>query len=235
MNALQTITDAMKRAGIIDPDEPLSNAEAESNRGRLNDMLDFWSIKRLTVQARSEDSKVLTIGDGDYTIGESGSPNIDTVRPIRIEQAYLRDSSSQDLPLDCSTLTQEQYNAIPLKNVQGLPSKLFYKPTVPNGVIYFDWLPNAAYTLYLFSWKPFTAFADLTTEYDFAPGYSAAIKANLTVLLADDYKASITERMVVEAKETLDAIKALNIEVPQIRSCGSAPGVRTAFNFRTGQ
>ena len=234
MDAITIITDAMKRAKIIDPDETLDSAVAEYNRGRLNDLLDYWSIKRLTVQARSEDTKVLTIGDGDYSIGESGVPDINTVRPIRIEQAYLRDTSSQDFLLDCLTLTQEQYNAIPLKTTTGLPSKLFYNPTVPNGVVYFNCLPDKAYTLCLFSWKPFTAFADLTTAYDFAPGYSAAIKANLAPMLANDYSAPITELMVREADETLSAIKNINAETPLLRSCGSAPGIRRAFNFRTG-
>lgn len=233
MDALTVITSAMKRAGIIDPDETPSNAIAEYNRGRLNDLLDFWSVNRLAVLVRTENTKVLTVGDGEYSIGESAA-DISTVRPIRVEHAFLRDSANLDQELDCVNLTQQEYNRIPYKTTQGTPTKLFYLPSVPNGTIKFDWVPNTAWTLYLYSWKPFTAFADLTTDYSFAPGYAAAIKANLAVQLANDYKEKVTEFMVHEAKETLKAIKAVNVEVPHIKSCGSAPGQRTSFNFYRG-
>jgi hypothetical protein len=234
MNALTIITNALHIAGILDPDETPSNAEAETVRLRLNLMLDQWSIKRLLVYVRSEDTKVLTIGDGDYTIGEDGTPDIDTIRPVKIEEAFLRDSSSNDFPLDCVTMTQREYNNIPLKTVSGIPSRLFYKNTVPNGIIYFDVLPNAAYTLYAYSWKALTAFADLTTEYNFPPGYESAITANLSVRAANDNRQPITELMAKEALDTLNDIKNVNVEVPLLRSSGSAPGVSRAFNFWTG-
>lgn len=236
MTALECITDALERAKIISYGESLDNAFAESCRRRLNSLLDFWSVNRLVaVQARTQDTKTLTVSDGDYSIGESGSPDIDTVRPIRIEQAYLHNSSTNlDTPLDCLNLTEEQYNAIANKTTEGTPSKLFYKPSVPNGEIKFDLVPNTAWVLYLFSWKPFTAFADLSTDYNFAPGYEAAIKANLAVRLANDNDSPVTELMAFEAKETLDAIKTVNLEVPHIQSCGSAPGQRTSFNFDRG-
>lgn len=231
LSALTIITNATKEAEIFDPEETLSNAEAEHYRSRLNLMLDQWSNERLMVYARTEDTKVLTISDGEYTIGEDGTPDIDTVRPIRIEEGFLRDSSGNDFQLDCLTLTEREYNGIPLKTSTGLPRKLFYKPSVPNGVIKFDCLPDKAYTLYAYSWKPFTAFADLSTEYNFPPGYEAAMTLNLAPRLPG---AKVKQVTVADALTALNSIKSVNMETPLLRSCGSAPGVRKSFNFWTG-
>src|SRR5574340_421456 len=231
LSALTIITNATKEAEIFDPDETLGNAEAEAYRSRLNLMLDQWSNERLMLYARTEDTKVLTVNDGEYTIGESGVPDINTVRPVKIEDGFLRDSSNNDFTLDCLTLTEHEYNALPLKTSTGLPRKLFYKPSVPNGTIKFDCLPDKAYTLYAYSWKPFTAFADLATEYNFPPGYEAAMTLGLAIRLPG---AKVKQVTAADAQAALNSIKSVNMETPLLRSCGSAPGVRKAFNFWTG-
>lgn len=223
MNGLTVIADAMVRAKIIDPGEAISSAEAEQNRGRLNDMLDAWSVKRLAVYVRTEDTHTLTAGTGSYTIGSGAT--IDTVRPIKIEQAYLRNTTTnQDFPLQ--VIIQAEYNAAPIKNQTARPEYLYYHPAVATGTIYFEYLPDLAYALHIFSWKPFTSFADLSTEYNFPPGYSAAIKANLAVKLGNDYSKAISQEMVFEATDTLSDIKGVNAETPKL-TCALAPGVRS--------
>lgn len=223
MNALTIITEAMKVAEIFDPEETLDNATAEHARNRLNRMLDAWSVNRLMVYARTEDTFSLTANDGQYSIGESGTPDINTVRPVKVEEAFLRDttvSPNYDRPL--IVINQPEYNRISVKALQAPPTRLYFHPSVPNGTIYFDYLPDIAYELHLFSWKAFTAFADLTTEYDFPPGYEAAITANLAIRLPS---VRITEIMALEAKETMSALKNVNAEIPKL-SCGLVPGAR---------
>ena len=235
VSAQTIITEAMKIARIFDPNETPDNAEMEYCRGRLNLMLDLWSNEGLMIYARTEDTLTLTVGTGDYTIG-AGS-DISTVRPVRVDQAYLRDSSGSlavDYPLD--VINQQEYNGIPVKGVTALPRRLYYFPNVPSGTVYFDHLPDRAYVLHLFSQKPFGGFADLTTEYDFPPGYQAAMSTNLGLRLSNDYEKAINQFMVDEAERALSGIKRVNAEVPML-SCGLV-GVgrnRYGFNVYTGK
>jgi hypothetical protein len=232
LDAQTIITNALVRAKVIDPDETPDNPTMERCRANLNLMLDMWSTERLMIYARTEDIYALTAGDGEYSIGES-TADINTVRPVTVEQAYLRDSTNSiDYLLE--VIIQEQYNRIVLKNVQSLPKKLYYHPSVPNGAIIFNYLPDAAYTLHLFSTKPFTAFADIVTAYNFPAGYESAMTSNLSIVLADVYEKAASQSMVNDAERSLSNIKRINAQIPKL-SCGLASfgSKRTAYNVYT--
>lgn len=239
LKAYDIITEAMKAARIYDPDETPSEAEMAHNLGRLNRLLDMWALERLTLNVRTEDIKVLTYGQGSYTIGENGTPDISSVRPIKIEDCFLRDtaSSNTDYPVGC-TMTQDQYNAITIKNQIAVPTRLYYHPSVPNGTIYFNFAPDRAFEAHFFSSKAITAFADLYTEYDFAPGYESVLVSNLATKIANDYGREITAEMKEEAVLSLSYLKSQNKTSGKL-SCFLVPTANRSgsgrFNILTGE
>jgi hypothetical protein len=207
----EVIIDALSDAGIYDPEDTIPDVEIAKCLRKVNDLLDRWAMQGLTIFSRTEDTKVLTIGAGSYTIGALGA--IATVWPVEIEQAFLRDLSGNDTSIDCS-MTQEEYNAITNKTTMGIPSRLFYKKSFPLGIIYFDYKPDAAYTLHLFSKKSLTAFASVTDDFSAVvpTGYKAAITANLAIDLGEFYKRPPSQIMIARAEKTLELIKMHNYE-----------------------
>jgi len=211
LTANDIITDAMVEAKVLAVGEAVPGAEIEQLLRKLNRLLDLWATQRLTFPVRTEDIKTLVVGQGSYTVGESGTPDISTVRPVKIEVAYLRDAGV-DYPV-ATDMTEAQYAGLTTKTLSGLPTRLFYRPTVPNGTVVFDHLPDKAYSAHFFSQKTLTSFADLFTPYDFQPGYEAALVASMAVLCAAAYlDTGVPDSLLAAANTALSGIKGLNAE-----------------------
>ena len=85
--ALQVITAALRKIRILRAGEVASAEDAEDCLYALNAMLDTWSAENLMIYALTENTKALTEGDPDYTIGSAG--DIDTTRPDWVDATMI--------------------------------------------------------------------------------------------------------------------------------------------------
>src|SRR5688572_8871221 len=85
-----------------------SAAEGTYWLGRLNSFMEGLSIDRASVLSITQDNLALTAGTVSYTIGSGGAFN--TTRPVKIVNAFVRDSSNYDTPVD--VIGQAAYNDI---------------------------------------------------------------------------------------------------------------------------
>lgn len=155
----------------------------------LNSMISSWSVEGLTIPYTMTQPLTLVVGQGSYTIGSGGEFN--TPRPIRIINAYIRDSGGIDSPVDV-TMTKDEYDAISQKSQSGRPSKLYYDPQFPLGKIYFNCSPSNIETLYLISEKPLTKFPSLLTEIELPLEYEEALVYNLAIRISTEEDSVIT-------------------------------------------
>lgn len=213
--ALDLITDALEIDGIYAPGETISSADSARGLTVLNDMIDSWSNDSLAVYARTEISKVLTIGDSQYTVGSGGDINV--TRPLRVLDgygaAYVVDSNSNRYPLE--VVQQDRWNLI--ANIvtvnSDVPTTLFYDPQYPLGVINLYPVPSQAYTLYFDALLQLTTLVSLTTSISLPPGYERAIKRNLALELWPYFKGidKVPPQPLVRAAAlALGAIKRTN-------------------------
>jgi hypothetical protein len=210
--ALDIITDALIDLGAIDPIEDLTADEASHGLRRLNEMLASWSLESLAVYQILNEGFATVAGTASYSIGSGATWN--TTRPLRIESAFLRYSST-DYPL--RILSREEYDAITLKTTQFMPEVLYFEPSVANAVIYLYGVPDAVYTVYLNSLKQLQSFTALTTTVVLPPGYLRAIKANLSLELAPAYNRRPPDAVLAIARESKANIKRLNSRTPKLR------------------
>ena len=222
---------ALNLMGIEEAGETSTPEDLQQGLKFLNLLLDEWSIERNKIYVRVEDIKVLDVNKAEYTIGVGA--DINTVVPEEIEQAFIRNiqlaTPSNPLGLDwyiSTSMNQEEYNLIPLKSITTIPSKLFYLKQYPVGMIKFNYAPNYAYELHLFSWKPFTRFKDINEGIMLPPGYEAALTYNLAVAFAPAFGKEAPQSVVVRAIELANKIGAKNYEIPRIKLQG-IPGTRT--------
>lgn len=217
--ALDIGTDALVRMGVYAPGEALSDADAATMLAVLNDMLDSWSNESLACYARAETSVVLTVNKYRYTIGIGGSADINATRPLRILDspgtAYILDTNNNRYPMD--VLNQDQWNLIGnIASVNSnIPSKLFYDPQYPLGIVNVFPVPNIGWTLYFDSLLQLTEFAELTSAMSLPPGYSRALKANLAIELWPYFKPDGSQPGAALIKAALDSkgnIKRTNIK-----------------------
>jgi hypothetical protein len=125
--------------------------------------------------------------------------------------------NSDDFPM--KQLNVEDYSAIALKTAQvGIPRYFFYNRDYPLGTIKLYGVPSATMTLNMDSTKVLTAFADLTTVYDFAPGYKRAMAYGLLREICPELQVTMSQESKDALSESVGAIKDKNLTNPIMKT-----------------
>lgn len=236
-SATEMIQAALEAIGVVDPEEPMGTSNGSSGLRALNLLLDEYSIDRGKVYIRSEDTFTLVVGTGTYLIG--AGQTWATVLPVAIEQAFLREpSTNRDIPLRV-TMTQAERNADADKSATGCPTSLRFSGGLDPGSVTFDYLPDKAYSLYLFSHKPFTKLTEISTQLVVPDGYEAAITNALAIRLCPIHQVPVPDMVAMVAAKMEKMIDNRNLELPptwedvsQPRTMNWSRGGGSAVNTR---
>lgn len=210
VTANDMITRAMRLVRAIGTGQTPSSEEGVTGLHALNSMLDSWNLENLLVYYFNQVTGTLASGVSSRTIGEAG--NYDTVRPVKIETAFLR-SGTTDYPLEIRTMGE--YDAIPDKTSTGTPDSLFYSADFPLGILYFYPVPSETYTLYLRHEEQLEYFSSLTEEVFLPPGYRRAIEYNLALEIAPEFGVEVPLMVAAMAATSKGNIKRANYKPPQ--------------------
>ncbi len=201
------VNDAWELNGVSSP----SATRQVQGLRYLNDMLSGWAVEQLTIPYNTVETFSTVVGQGTYTIGESGSPDKNTVRPIDIaDSMYINDSSGTSYRV--FKIAKFQYNDISTKGADGRPAKFAYEPEYPNGKIYFSSEPEAVETVTIDAIKQITEFAALATSFSLPPEYKKILKYNLAVDLSPLIGNELPASVVLQAVQLKKKLKALNIQ-----------------------
>ncbi len=224
--ALDIITKAMQKCGILSVNEAPTAQEANDALDALNAMLDSWANDSMMVYARSWESFNLTGNVGTYTIGAGQAFN--TVRPIFIADAYIRNAGTDT---DLSIVSDEIYTGqIMEKSTGGIPGILNYDNAYPAGTIRLWPVPSSSYSIFLLTEKPLTQFT-LNQTVSLPPGWERALIFNLPAEIAGDYHQDIpdsVQRVAVSSKA------AIQRSVMKNRSLDAFPQQNSTGNILTG-
>jgi len=222
MKAQPIISDALRLIGQVHPGQTPADAELAEGLLVLNALLDSWSIERLNIIVVGSALYDLVTATGAYTIGPGGTFN--QARPIKIERANIKvvdgGAATHWLRLGpLGLLTAKEWAAIIEPGATAtVPEALYYDHAFPLGNINLWPVPvftGTAPKIELFYWNALTAFPDLnTTDVSLAPGYDAALKYNLALVLAPRHGVAPPQAVVAAAAETKAAIRALNVALP---------------------
>lgn len=207
----QLITDALLHIGAIGEDETPSATQVTTAARRLNAMVKAWQADGLQLWARKQTSKALTSGASSYTMGTGLTINVP--RPLRILDAYIRDSStSTDISL--TPISKEEYNSLSNKSAAGTPINYYYDPQVANGVIYLYPVTNTTTkTIYITYHSPFADFDISTDTPDFPQEWYQAIIVGLATQLAPSYGIPYRERMALRQETAQEKTTVLSFDV----------------------
>lgn len=166
------------------------------------DGMPLWALKKYSITLTAT---------GDYTIGLSATVN--TPKPLKIIQAFLRNtSSSVDIPI--RIITRQEYELLGNKSSTGNPVQLFYEPLISTGVIHVHPVPDAtvaaAYTLHIIYQRPFEDFDATADEPDFPQEYYDCIKFGLADRIAPEHGLSIQERQDLRSRAKELRMEALS-------------------------
>lgn len=202
--ARQIVQRALRSLAVIGQGQTLDAEQENDALYALNDMLASWSAEGLMVPNTELESFTLVSGTVSYTIGTGGDFN--TTRPKQIVGGYLTDDNDYRL----KPMSRDAYNSIWSKNTRARPTQFYFRPDYPLGVVYFDYTPDAAYTVNLELVKDLGEITSLIQTISTPPEYARALSANLAIEIASEYEVVPNPATVKIADEAKATIRRLN-------------------------
>ncbi len=215
------INDAFMWIGAKDPLQPMAPQDMQYGLRQLNQIVELWSLRSLTIPVTAREVFPLIGGQGGpsnpYTIGSGG--DFDTSRPTMLENVgLLVTNTTQPFELPRWIYTDDAYAAITQKELQSTYfSGLYYNPTYASGLgtINLYPVPSATGTTSLVLYRPMQLqlFANLTSAYDLPPGASSALTAELARRLFIPYGRPWTAQMDAECNRIVSTFERMNTEM----------------------
>lgn len=114
------------------------------------------------------------------------------MRPLYIENAVLRDTSSNDSPL--YPMTTKYYENLPVKGADALPTYYKYDNTITNGILYFDVEPSdVTYVARLTFMAPAENYDLSTNDIAFPQEWYSPLALGLAKLIAPKFEQPWTD------------------------------------------
>ena len=181
MTVLEIITNALKMTGIQSGNQALDSDDAADALARLNGIFDAWNVDKLKSYSQNEQTFTLVPGQNSYTIGVAG--DFSGVRPVSIENMFVRDPSGQNLDYNVRKVSFDEYNSITQKTIQSdWPDYFYYNPAYPLGTLSFYPTPSKAYTVHITDWYRWGGYTDTSVTIDDLPaGYTELLQHQLAV------------------------------------------------------
>ena len=198
--------------GLFHPGETPAASDSSVILGAIQDLLAEWADGGLLVPYEVTEGINLIVSQVSYTVGESGSPSLDTVKPELITGAYVR-SGGYDYPVEI--IDKKAYDAILNKTLAGRPDKIYVAYTAPNITIYTYPVPDATDVLYITSKKtmtePVNLTDDLTETLNIPRNYFNALRYNVAVDVAPMFNMEPSATVASRAIMTKRTIISLNV------------------------
>lgn len=196
---------SLRLLGVISSGTSPTSGESDDALTAINAMLDTWRNDRLMCYALQDESLTLVAADSSYTIGASGQLN--TTRPVSIENAFCR-ASNIDYPV--RVISAKEWDAIVDKTATSdIPEVCYYEPTMATGTLMVWPVPTTGNVLHL---KTRVALSALTLggTVSLPPGWEDAIACNGAIYCAPEFGVTVSQEVAKMAKDTLKGIKLAN-------------------------
>ena len=206
---MATTLDLVKRSlrllGVYGSGESIPADEANDALVAMNAMLEDWRNEKLMAYAMRDEVLTMVNGQGTYTLGPTG--DLVTTRPVKIDNAYIRDAST-DYPVEI--VSRDDWDGIPDKtNDSDIVQHLLFEGTMPDATIKVWPVPTTANVLHMRTWLPIAELA-LNDTIILPPGYETAIPFNLAIYLAPEYGIDAKPSVMQIARTSLAGIKRIN-------------------------
>ncbi len=238
--AAEQINGALRLLGVLAEGETPSAETSQDALSALNQMIESWSIERLSVfstidQVVEWPSNALTA-----TLGPSGTltpvdPLITLVRPVAVEDSTYFVDPTSGISYGLKLVNQQQYNGIAVKTVTSTyPQVMFVNMTYPDVEIYVYPKPTRLLHFHMISVATLTQAANLATSLVFPPGYLRAFRYSLACELAPEFGVEPSRQVQRIAMTSKRNLKRINNPDDIMSIPYSIVGTRQRFSVYAG-
>ena len=229
----ELINSALRLIGMLAEGETPSAETSQDALSALNQMIDSWSIERLSVYNTQDQVFTWPTDTITRTLGPTG----DFVgnRTVLIEDStYFRDPTT-NVSFGVKLINQQQYNGIAVKTVTSTyPQVMWVNMTFPNITMTIYPRPTRALEWHFVSVQELTQPATLGTTLYLPLGYLRALKYNLASEIAAEFgvePSPTVQRIAMAAKRN---IKRINNPDDVMSMPYSLVATRQRFNVYAG-
>jgi hypothetical protein len=231
--ASDQINGALRLIGQLAESEVPSAATAQDALSALNQMIDSWSIERLSVYSTQDQTYSWDASVATKTIGPTG----DFVgnRPVMLDDStYFRDPAT-NVSYGIKIINQQQYNGIAVKTVTSTyPQVVWVNMTYPDMSLTVYPVPTKLTEWHIVSVTELTQPASLSTSLAFPPGYLRAFKYNLACEIAAEFGVEPSPRVSRIADISKRNLKRINNPDDVMALPYTIVGTRQRFNIFSG-
>lgn len=212
------ITQALKNAGVLGLGQTAAAEDMNDSCRVMNDMIAQWQQRRYLVYHLVEQSIPCT-GAQSYSMGPGGDISIPE-RPAEINAAFARqvinaNPNQIDYPLMILP-SRETYSQIAMKSLQSFPQWVWWDAAWPLGYLFVYPVITNQFELHVIYREQLQTAVALTDTINVPSEYREAITYNLGLRLAVNYGLQPTAGLVGLAKSSLETMRAVNAQVPQL-------------------
>jgi len=231
--ALDQITGALRLIGMLAEGEVPSSDTAIDALSAMNQMLDSWSIERLSVYNTQDQVFTWPSDQITRTLGPTG----DFVgnRPVQVDDSTYFVDPSTGVSFGIKIINQQQYNGIAVKTVTSTyPQVMWINMENPDISMTIYPKPTRALEWHFVSVQELTQPATLATELAFPPGYLRAFKYNLAAEIAAEFGVEPSLQVKRIAMSSKRNIKRINSPDDVMSIPYAIVATRQRFNVYAG-
>jgi len=223
---------ALRLLGVLAEGETASAATSQDALTALNQMVDSWSIERLSVYATQDQVFTWPAGQITRTLGPSG--DFVGTRPVLLDDStYL--VGTDGLSYSVSFINEQQYNNIAQKTTSSTyPQVMFTNMTYPNIEMSIYPEPSQALVWHFISVQELSQPATLATDLQFPPGYMRAFAYNLACEIAPEFGVEPSPQVQRIAMTSKRNLKRINNPDDMMSMPYAMVARRGRFNIYTG-
>ncbi len=227
------INGSLRLIGVLAEGETPSAETSNDALVALNQMIDSWSIERLSVYNTIDQTFTWPTSTLTRTLGPTG--DFVGVRPVMLDDStYFKDPTT-GVSYGIKFINQQQYDGIAVKTVTStFPQVLWVNMENPNISMTIYPQPTRALEWHFISVQELTQPAVLATTLVFPPGYIRAFRYNLACELAPEFGVEPSNQVVRIAVASKRNLQRINNPDDLMALPYSLTATRQRFNIFAG-
>lgn len=182
------INASLRTLGVIGVGESPVSEDLTNCSQALNILIKSWVKDGIPLWVTQDISVPCVTGQDTYSLGPTG--DIVMSRPMRIVDAFIRDSNNLDTTL--IQISRQEYDVLGNKFSQGIPNQFYYDNQIPNGnLILYNVPVDSTRTIHIQIQRQFYDMTNGTDNFDFPSEWFQALKWGLIAEVAAEYGANV--------------------------------------------
>lgn len=227
------INGSLRLIGQLAEGETPSSETSNDALVSLNQMLESWSIERLSVYTTQDQQFTWPASTISRTLGPSG--DFVGLRPVQLDDSTYFNDPTTGIDYGIKIVNQQQYDGIALKTVTStFPQVIWLNPDMPDLEMFIFPVPTRALLWHFISVLELSQPATLATTLTFPPGYLRAFRYNLACELAPEFGVEPSTQVKRIAMTSKRNLKRINAPGDIMALPYSIVGTRQRFNIYSG-